>query len=340
MPTLTPQFLFDFESNMQAIVENEYARLTKNLWWQRIAKVRTTDKLKEVVAWLLSTAKIEGAGEGGSMRFDDIVSTYTTYTNQFATAGIKIRRAQLEDLDGNGMAIGAKWSSDIGAYMAYWPQKQIVSAMKLGSTSAFLSYDAQNFFSASHPLNPYDLSVGYYSNLITSKDISTAVTLDVAFENLSAVISTIASVKMPNGEDPRFLVPRTIICPTKLFPRAVQLTKAKFLAQAAGTTGGGAGDISAVISAWGWDMPIEAQEFNGWESDTTYFVACEEMSSSQLGAMVYVNREPFRINYYTGQGGGTGVDAILNRADELEYHCVGRNVVGGGHPYLLYKVTA
>jgi hypothetical protein len=28
MPALTPSFLFDFESNMQAITENEYARFS------------------------------------------------------------------------------------------------------------------------------------------------------------------------------------------------------------------------------------------------------------------------------------------------------------------------
>jgi hypothetical protein len=35
MGALDSEFLFDFESNMQAITENEYARFSANLWWSR-----------------------------------------------------------------------------------------------------------------------------------------------------------------------------------------------------------------------------------------------------------------------------------------------------------------
>jgi hypothetical protein len=37
------------------------------------------------------------------------------------------------------------------------------------------------------------------------------------------------------------------------------------------------------------------------------------MSATQMGAFVYYDREPFKITYYTGNGGGTGVDANLDR---------------------------
>jgi hypothetical protein len=119
----------------------------------------------------------------------------------------------------------------------------------------------------------------------------------------------------------------------------VQLTNAKFIAQAA-ASGGGAADVEALIAALGYGEPVLVDELAGFESSTTYFVIAEAVTSSQLGGLVYIEREPFTIRYYTGRGGGNGVDAILDRIDELEWHTSGRNAVGYGHPYTVFKVTA
>ena len=341
MPAITPSFLFDFESNVQAIVEDEYARLSKHMWWSKFMKVRQSSRRQEIVAWLLSTAKIEDLGQsGGGMPFEDLVSKYQTFENRFVGAGLKLKKSQLEDLDGNGLELGTKWASDIGAYMGYWPQKQLVSLIKNGHTTT--GYDGASFFSASHPLNPFNTGLGNYANLFTggtAAPIDVSVSADAALANLNNVVASIKGIKMPNGVDPRFLRPTCLIVPPKLQARAVQLTNAKFLAQAA-TAGGGGGDVEAVIQSFGWDQPIVADELAGFESDTTYFLACEELGASQLGAFVYVDRDPFKITYYTGTGGGTGVDADLDRKDELEWHCKGRNVSGYGHPYLFFKVKA
>lgn len=343
MPALTPQFLFDFESNMQAITENEYARFAANMWWSKYMRTRTSGSRKELIAWLLSTARIENLEKfGGKVPFEDLVSTYTTFESLYAGAGLKLRRAQIEDLDGNGLELAGKWSGDIGAYMGYWPQKQLVTLIKNGHLTTNQSYDGVPFFSASHPVNPFNTGAGTYSNLFTggtAAPIDDTVTLDVALSNLSKVVAGVRAIKMPNGEDPRFLRPTGLVVPPRLQQRAVQLTNAKFIAQAA-ATGGGAADVEALIASFGFVEPVVSDELAGFESDTTWFLACEEISSSQLGGFVYVDREPFKITYYTGAGGGTGVDADLDRKDELEWHCKGRNVAGYGHPYAFFKVKA
>ncbi len=339
MGALTPSFLFDFESNMQAITETEYARFSANLWWSKFMKTRPSSSRRELIAWLLSTAQIEDLGKmGGNLPFEDLVSKYTEFESKYAGAGLKLRRAQLEDIDGNGLDLAAKWAGDIGAYMGYWPQKQLVALIKDGENG--IGYDGEAFFSANHPVNPFNVGAGVYSNLITANDHSIHdVTVDVALANLAKVIALVKAFKMPNGDDPRFLRPVGLIVPPAMQTRAVQLTNAKFLAQAA-ASGGGSSDVEAVITSMGFTQPIVADEFAGFESDGTYFVACEEMAASQLGGFVYVDREPFKINYYTGQGGGTGVDAVLDRSDELEWHCKGRNVAGYGHPYTFIKVNS
>ncbi len=350
MPAVTPQFLFDFESNMQIIQEREYARFEKNLWWKEIAKVRTSTSKRERFMWLLTTASIQPAGPGGNIEFDDLVSISTEYTNQVANAGLKLRKEQFEDADGHGLDLGEAWSTQISQYMAYWPQKQIAAMIMNGET--VIGYDGVPFFSKLHPSNPFNTGLGTYANLFTGAatpktgstpaypgalPIGPTVTIDVALQNLSTAISTISSVKMPNGVDPRFLTAMRLMVPPALMPRAQQLTGAKFIASP--ITGGGvaATDISGVVNNWGFLQPLQIQEFAGID-DTSWYIAAEEMGSTQLGAFIYIEREPFHINFYTGEG--STWNASLDRAREYEWHCQGRNVTAPGHPYALFKFKA
>lgn len=341
MGAITPQFVVDLETRMQVITETEYARLNSNLWWRNIAKVRPSTGKKDILTWLLSTAMIRDQGEGGNIRFDDLVAQYTTIENKWSGAGLKLRIDQLTDTDGGGMDLAAQWSSDIGAYMSYWPQKGVAHLLMNGHTaSLYTSYDGKAFFATDHPINPYRSSAGTYRNIFTGGasgtypgacPIDDSVTLDVALVNLGKMLGYIAQIKMPNGEDPRFLRPKALIVSPRLFPRAVQLTSAKFLAQAA-ASGGGSADVEALIKALGFATPYMADELAGWESDTSFIIVCEQVAASQLGGVLYIDREPFRINYY-----GLIQDAELNRKDELEWHCKGRNVVAPGHPYMVFK---
>jgi len=341
MPALTPQFVMDLESRMQIITDREYDRLNANLWWTRIAKQRQSTGLRDIILWLLSTAQIRDQGKGGNIHFEDLVTSYTQIENKFSGAGLRLSRSQLEDTDGGGMQLAAQWSSDIGAYMSYWPQKQTANFLKNAHTAGvFNSYDQLPFFGANHPFNPYSEQYGTFNNVFTGAasgaypgacPIDDSVTTEVALANLSKIFAYIASIKMPNGEDPRMLRPASLFCSPRVFPRAVQLTSAKFLAQTAGS-GAAPGDVEALVKALGYATPIQVDELAGFENDTTFFVGVDTLATSQLGAVIYTEREPFRINYY-----GTVDQAILGRQQELEWQTHGRNVVSAGHPFLLFK---
>lgn len=341
MGAITPSYVLDLESRMEILTDNEYARLTSNLWWQSIAKTRTTTARRDLMLWLLSTAQIRDQGQGGNIAFSDLVSGYTELEMRWAGDGLKIRRDQLEDTDGNGLDLAGQWSRDIGAYMAYWPQERIAQFLKTAHTSAFVGYDGVPFFATNHPVNPFNTASGTYANLLTGAasgvypgalPIDDSVTMDVALQNLSKLYSYVASAKMPNGETPRFLRPKALLVPPRMYPRVVQLTSAKFIAQTAGSFAGSS-DVEGLIRALNYSLPIQADELAGFEDDKTYFVAMETLASSPLGAVLYTVREPFHINYY-----GNLTIAELNRKDELEWHCKGRNAVSSGHPYLLTKV--
>lgn len=360
MGALTLEFLIDFETNLRSIVESSYAGFTTNLWWSRFMKRRTTQSRKETVAWLLSTAQIREINKtGGEMIFEDLVQTYAEYEMKAAVAGFKMDRFKLEDLDGGGIDLAGKWAADIGAYMAYWPQKKLAELIKNGESG--LTYDGKAMFAKDHPINPADTGVGTYANLFSGAaastpstdpndagypgalDISDAVTVDVALTNLSKAIAYVKGIKMPNGDDPRFLRPVGLVVPPRMEARVQQLTNAKFVGQAA-AGGAASADVEALIRSFNLAQPVVADELGAASggSDTDWYLACEEIGSaaSQVGSFLYLDREPFKITYYTGQGGGTGVDAILDRADQLEWHCKGRFAASYGHPYMFFKGKA
>jgi phage major head subunit gpT-like protein len=344
MPAITPEFLFDLESNMRLISSNEYQRLGKSLWWDRVARRMESQAKVERINWLLDTAKIErpnASRGGGQAIFEDIVAKTTEFENENAVAGLQLKKEQLEDLDGNGVQLATHWSRQIGAYAAYWPQKMVANAIKANPTT----YDGLAFFATNHPVNPFNSGAGTFANRFTGASsgsypgalpIHEAVTVEVALGNLAKAVAYMAGITMPNGEDPRGLRPVGILVPPALMPRATLLLNAKSIVQSA-ATGALAGDVEAVISYLGLGQPIQADElgaaFGG--SDTTYYILAEEITSNELGAFAYVDREPFSVLYH-----GPMTDAELARKREFQWTTEGRNTVGAGHPYLLFRCEA
>lgn len=348
---LTPEFVFDLESNMRLVSNQEFDRLSKESYWQLIAKTMTSGAKKERISWLLDSASLNDYNEEGNVEFEEMVALTTEYESKHVTKGLKVNRAKFEDLDGNGVQLATNWTRQQAALFAYWPQKQLAKAILAGESTA--GYDGENYFSTSHPNNPFDDAAGTYANLFTGAasgaypgacPIDDSVSLEEAMENLGKLIAYIeGAIKMPNGEDPRMLRVARLVVPPRMKVRAQQLTNAKFIAQDSKGGGGGSADVSAVISNWELSPPIVARELGSAftsGSDTTFYLLVENILSSELGAFTYVQREPFSITYYTGRGGGTGADAILDRANELEWHSRGRNVIGLGHPFLMHKCKA
>jgi hypothetical protein len=365
---LTPQYLADFETEMKTVAGTDYDRLLDSLWWDKIAKRRSTGSRREILTWLLASAQIEyGNQDGGTMQFDQLASMMTELVHQEANAGFKLHSYQLDDTDGNGWELGTEWSKQITQYAAYWPQKQTARFLKEahnvqtvganGKLTGFTAYDGLAFFALNHPVNPFNPSAGVFANLFTGTagagganasdlnkaiypgavpiDITNAATLDVAIASLTRVFAYITSLVMPNGEDPRQLHPMGVICAPALGIRANNLFNAKFIAANSAGGGGGSTDIEGVISSMGFQAPLIAPELATFESGTTYFVVAKEVAQSEIGALVYTEREPFKISYYNG-----AIDAQLDRIKMLEWHLSGRNSVSPGHPYHLFKCKA
>jgi len=114
----------------------------------------------------------------------------------------------------------------------------------------------------------------------------------------------------------------------------------QFIAANASVSGaGGSLHIAGQLQKLGYGEVLLAPELN--VDPTSFYIVAEQITSSQLGAIVYVDREPVGVQYYTGQGGGNaGLDVLLGRTNDLEWIARGRATGGYGHPYLLFKVKA
>lgn len=346
MGAITPTFMHYLESRMQTITENQYQELVSDPWWRRVAKEKDSVTATERLIWLLETAMIKNL-EPGSMQFEDMIATYTEYENEFAGAGLKLKKEQMEDVfngipGGAALQLASAWSKQVAVQAVYWPQKKIADAIKAGESG--LTYDGKAFFATDHHVNGVDAGDGSFANLLNAASLGAlapihdtgagAVSLDVAAQNLSKVFAYMAGIKQPNGRDPRKLRPVAIMHPPAMASRISQLLGAETIAMDSASAGGSA-DFRPIVKKWGLAPPIQADElgaaFGG--SDVDYYVLAAGVDRSELGALVYVNREPFNVIYH-----GPMTDAELARIREFQWLTAGRNVVGYGHPYLLFKV--
>jgi hypothetical protein len=323
---INPNIVLNFQKKISTIIENEYSAFADpaNRWWDKVAKVRPSLSHTEVIAWLLSTSQIRSTGDGGNSGFRELAAQTTEIPNEHAGDFFEITEDELKDIyngipGGKAFELGAQWATDIGYQMGYWPQKQTAYLLK------------------------NELSLGTYQNVFTGAAdgaypgacrIDDGVTTDVAMTNLGKIGAYIRSIKMANGDDPRFLVMESLIVPPRMMARAATLTGAKFIAAAA-ATGGGSQDVEAEIRFRGMADPVEAPELAGFESDTTFFVVCRQAKTSQLGGVIYQEREPFAMNTFTPEQ-----SPQLAHQGKFKWIVDGRNAIAPGHPYLIFKCKA
>lgn len=348
---ISAAFNMDLRTQVKQIVSDQYSRLNKYTWWRLVTKEMPSMTATERLTWFLDTAQIRRE-DPGSVTLEDLATKSTEFTAEFAAAGLKLKREDLEDVvggipGGKGMDQAANWARQIGAQAVYWPQKVIAKAIRDNGTA----YDSKAFFATDHPLNPFNPAAGTYANLINSTVLnaaglgsdapaihafgSGAVSADLALINVQRAVAYIATIKQANGVDPRNLTPVGIIVPPALRSRVQQLTKAKFIAQPT-TSSGGSGDIEAVLADMNLGQPAVAPElgaaFGG--SDTSFYLVMSG-EGEEMAALTYVNREPFRVTAVTGD-----TDAELATAREFLWLAQARNTGGYGHPYELFRVDA
>lgn len=345
------QFLASVEDSMQSLSENAYQGAIRRSWFPLVGKHRETMSRRTYVNWLLTTAQLHRGRSGGSADFVSMAFALTVLEVEASQTGLRLQRSEFEDSmqgepSGEGINIALAWAEQMGAAIAHEPQKLAAEILRrghlAGSAGGFDAYDGKPFFSMEHDVNPYEPKAGTYSNLLTGSadgaypgacPIDDTVTLDVALENYASVLGHIGAIKMPHGEGLRCLRPRALLVPPRMAPRALRvagLTAVPPIGPDATLL-----DVAEVANAAGIVLPVHVPELSGFEDETSYFVACEQVASSELGAVICMEREPHAIRYH-----GPNSDVLLSRTDTIEWHVKGRNKIAPGHPFLLFKVKA
>ena len=321
---ITPTFISNLETSISAAVTNGMGRVQSNLMWDKVMASRTSATKKELVFFLLETAKIYDQQNGGQQRFDDLAAKYMEFENFRSGAALKLGVDELEDnvlRNGGGMATldyAGQWANNIGAASAYYPQEKMFELITGGTAviSSASVYDGLAFFSASHPINPVvGASGGTYSNLIASKPIDYGVTVAVAQANLASVLGTIAAYTMPNGIR-RFLKPKYLMHAPEIAPRVTELLTSRYV------------DATENIGFTSMGIvPLTCAELTGKD----WYLACEP-TPGEAGALVFQERAPYVLNTFAPESSAQ----LMSRKD-FEWDFSGRNAIGYGHPYLLVK---
>ena len=327
MHEMNPAFLSDLTTNLKVIGSRSYEARSKNLWWQKVAGQKRSGSKREVLAWLLDQWKLHIETTDGQVEFEKCVARTHEFTHGFESVGIELFESDFEDLDGNGVQVATEFVRKMGSEFAYSPQRQLGEAINANPKA----YDGKAFFAADHPVSGKagDLTLGTYSNLITSKPIDDSVTIDVAKKNLGYAIAKAGAIKAPDGS-PRSLTPVGLLVPGAMATRATDLLGAQFIG-AAGST-----DHKAVLSAWNLGVPLVANELGAdyGGSDTSYYLVMSEVGEDDLGGFVWSVRKDYGIKYPSLQ------DALYQESSKLRWVAKGRTALVTGHPFLLVKVTA
>jgi len=328
MSAITPSFIHDVDSNIQVLTENAYLGLSRNLWWDQVAKLSNSKSKIEQLVWILSTARIERTGSIGEIPYEDIVELVYSAENEFAAAGLKLDKAQLTDADGRGLQRAARWAQDVGAMMSYFPQQELAKAIIAGESTT-TCYDGLAFFHASHPLNPYRPSAGVYSNLLTSSAAKPiGGNLNTAYDNLAAARAHAESIPCANGTTPRNLRVTGMLVPPALKARADILTQGRFL-----PVGGVAASADVAPAGFSDIVVHSVPEFKA--DSTSYYLITSAVTDTDMSAFLYQEREAFTMTNHD-----EFTDAEIRRSQMFEWNVRGRNTIVAGHPYGLIKVKA
>lgn len=370
----TADFLFSVEKRAVAFYEYNYRQLEQDMWWRRVTKERPFNTKSERVTWLFQTASIEqlspydGGETSGLMTFDDLQTFTTEYFPAKFGRGFKMSRIRWENfINGSSGQLDplASWAGAMGEYRNYSPQRQISQLILNGANVT--GYDGVPFWSTSHPTHPLISTMGTYANVFTGAasgaypgacPIDDSVSLETALINMAKILAYITTaVLQPNGAgDPRRLRPVAILHPVRMAPRVHMLLDAMYLPLSA-NSGGGSADIRPYFAKIGRIEPIQAPELGAaisytvpygaatglsttvTGSDTTFYILCEEATTTELGSLLVNKRQDWSMRTFAGAAGGgaEGLDAILSRSGDIESHFDGWFGYNLGHPFGIFQ---
>lgn len=335
---ITPQIIRRIEDNLEYLLVDQWRRRREAQWWERLMKKRSSTTKRELLQWMLQTAKIRPIGNGGNYDYDDITEVHWEIVVERFGDALRLDEDEIED--SSALDRAGQWATQMGGASAEWPQTQATALLKGGKAN--LCYDGLSFFNTAHPVNHYvGSSSGTFPNLFYNFPFSAS--------NLARAFRMVAGVKAPDGFY-RKLKPRIVAGGELERLRIVSALGAEFFADPirSGTT---APAQNMIKTSYGFEEPIIDVEFdetgatsaqaltddptgghtNG-ETRGVWYLGCELVEDDTLGGLIYSERKPFAMNNYSHLD-----DLTLAHMDAFEWKYKGRNGATYGHPFLLFR---
>ncbi len=195
-------------------------------WYEQVATKVPSAGRENRYAWMKLIPRLrEWVGE---RKFNNLTARAYTLANKDYEDSIAIDR---NDFDDNNLGVYKPAATALGDQAKRWPDDLVATALQAGTTA--LCYDGQPFFSASHPVDSDDSSLGTFSNLRTGTALTPA--------NYSAERARMAAYV---GEDnrPMGVMANLLVVPPALETTARQILQAEYIAPVA-ALGGNAASI-------------------------------------------------------------------------------------------------
>jgi hypothetical protein len=338
---VTPDVVRRIEDNLEYKIVDSWRRRTQGQWWKRVMKTRQSMSKRDIVQWMLSTAKIRPLGNGGNLTYDDIVEVLHEFAIERYGVGLRLTTDDVED--GAELDRAGQWANHVGNYAAEWPQIMATKLLKGGKTLP--AYDQGVFFRVDHPVNQYvGVGAGQYPNIH----------YDMPFtpENLAKAFGIVAQIKAPDGLY-RKLKPRIVAAGELERLAVVQALGAEFFADPvrSGTT---ASAQNVIKTTYGFEEPIIDPEFDetgtAYYNNTTglyqgatasggtlkargvWYLICDLVEDDEMAGLVFSEGKPFELNTFAPLD-----DVVLAQMDAWEWQFKGRNGATFGHPFLVHR---
>jgi phage major head subunit gpT-like protein len=324
-----------FETNVQVLIQDAWARRNKTLMWDKLMMTRESHTGRDILFWLLETAKIVDEGFGGNKRADDLAAMFFEIVNKNSGAMLRlttneIRDNQMSDAGLRNMPAldyAASWARQVGGHAAYWPQQALIQLLANGNVNN--GYDGVPFFSTAHPVNPFSTGGATFSNRISGFPLSVVASgvYNVAqmVYNFAQIMGTVRKTVQPNGF-PRDVAWKYVVGGPDMMLALPLIFETK-------TFGGGTvsvGPNENIVSRWGIE-PLIFPELT--ETGVCYLVG--EALSDEGAAFIFNERDPYVLSSYAPE-----TDSSLQRRKEFEWSFDGRNAAQYGHPYLAVRIEA
>jgi phage major head subunit gpT-like protein len=276
-------------------------------WYDKVSTTVPSDGEANIYGWMAELPEMrEWLGER-------VVANLKEHAYSLANKRYELTYGVNRDkIADDKLAIYALHFTQLGGRTKKHPDILMRDVMQNGQNA--LCYNGQNFFSTTHPIDPYQ-NLGTYSNYSASGMALTPA-------NFEAVRATMMNYKGESGT-PLGILPNLLVVPPQLEMAAKRILKSTSVPSAAGT----AAETNVLEGAADY---VVAEDLGG--QPTTWYLLC---TTRGINPFIYQLREASEFAMLVAAN-----DPNVFNLNEYRFGSTVRDAAGYSLPFLAYKASA